>query len=53
MKKKLNARLGRMVTYSFYPVKKFVIEKINPNGTLDLAIGAWRILHVKAEDVCR
>lgn len=25
--KKFNARLGRMVTYNFYPVKKFVIEK--------------------------
>lgn len=37
MKKKFNAKLGRMVTYNFYPVKKFVIEKINPNGTLDLA----------------
>ena len=34
-------------------VKKFVIEKINPNGTLDSAIGTWKILHVKVEDVCR
>lgn len=50
---KFNARLGRMVTYNFYPVKKFVIEKINPNGTLDLAIGTWKVLHVKVEDVCR
>lgn len=25
--KKFNARLGRMVTYNHYPVKKFVIEK--------------------------
>ena len=51
--KKFNAKLGRMVTYNFYPVKKFMIEKINPNGTLDLAIGTWKILHVKVEDVCR
>ena len=53
MKKKFNAKLGRMVTYNSYPVKKFVIEKIHPNGTLDLAIGDWKILHVKVKDVCR
>ena len=53
MKKKLNARLGRMVTYGFYPVKKFVTEKTNPDGTLDLAICTWKISHVKVEDVCR
>lgn len=51
--KKFNARLGRMVTYNSYPVKKFVIEKINPNGTLDLAMGTWKVLNVKVEDVCR
>lgn len=53
MRKKSNARSGRMVTYSFYPVKKFVIGKTNPNGTLDSAIGTWKISHVKVEDVCR
>lgn len=53
MKKKFNARSGRMVTYSFYPVKEFVIEKINPDGTLDSATGTWKISHVKVEDVCR
>lgn len=53
MKKKFNARLGRMVTYDFYPVKKSVIEKTNPDGTLDSAIGTWKTLHVKVEDVCR
>lgn len=51
--KKFNARLGRMVTYNSYPVKKFVIEKINPNGTLDLTMGTWKVLNVKVEDVCR
>lgn len=51
--KKFNAKLGRMVTYNFYPVKKFVIEKINPNGTLNLAIGDWKVLNVKVIDVCR
>lgn len=53
MKKKFNAGSGRMVTYNFYPVKKSVIGKTNPNGTPDLAIGTWKILHVKVEDVCR
>lgn len=53
MKKKFNAGLGRMVTYNFYPVKKSVIGKINPDGTLDSAIGTWKILHVKVEDACR
>ena len=53
MKKKFNAKLGRMATYSFYPVKKSVTEKVNPNGTLDLAIGTRKILHVKVEDACR
>lgn len=51
--KKFNAKLGRMVTYNFYPVKKFVIEKINPNGTLNLAINDWKVLNVKVIDVCR
>lgn len=53
MKKKFNSKLGRRVTYNFYPYKKFVIEKINPNGTLDLAMGTWKIYHVKVKDVCR
>lgn len=53
MEKKFNAKLGRRVTYDFYPYKKFVIEKINPNGTLDLAMGTWKIYHVKVKDVCR
>ena len=53
MKKKFNAKLGSTVTYNFYPVKKFVIGKINPDGTPDSATGTWKILHVKVEDVCR
>lgn len=53
MKKKFNAELGRMVTYGFYPVKRFVIGKTDPNGTPDLATGTWKTLHVKVEDVCR
>lgn len=53
MEKKFNARLGRMVTYSSYSYKKFVIEKINPDGTLDSAIGTWKISYVKVEDACR
>lgn len=53
MKKKFNAKSGRMVTYNFYTVKKFVTGKTNPNGTLALATGTWKILHVKVEDVCR
>ena len=51
MEKKLNAKSGRRVTYNSYPYKKFVIEKINPNGTLDLATGTWKTYHAK--DVCR
>lgn len=53
MEKKFNARLGRMVTYNSYPYKKFVIEKINSDGTLNMAIGDWKIYHVKVKDVCR
>lgn len=53
MKKKFNARLGRKVTYNSYPVKKFVIEKINSDGTLDLAIGDWKVLNVTVDKVCR
>lgn len=30
MKKKLNARLGRMVTYNFYPVKNSLPRKSIP-----------------------
>ena len=51
--KKFNARIGRRVTYRFYPQKDFVIDKINANGTLDIAIGTWKILHVNVEDVMR
>lgn len=53
MMKKFNAKLGREVTFKFYPYKKFVIEKINPDGTLNLAIGVWKVLNVKVNDVCR
>lgn len=51
--KKFNAKLGREVTFNFYPYKKFVIEKINSDGTLNLAIGVWKVLNVKVDDVCR
>lgn len=27
--KKFNAKIGREITYKFYPQKRFVIEKIN------------------------
>lgn len=49
MKKKFNARLGRMVTYNFYPVKKFVTEKINPNGHLfgNRILGKYYTLKLK------
>ena len=53
MKKKFNARPGRMVTCNFYPVKKPAVGKTNPDGTLDLATGTWKIPHVKVGDVCR
>ena len=49
MEKKFNAESGRRATY--YPCKKFVIGKINPDGTLDLATGTWKTYHVK--DACR
>ena len=51
--KKFNAKIGREVTYKFYPQERMVIDKINQDGTLDLAIGTWKILHVKVENVCR
>lgn len=51
--RKFNAKLGRKVTYKFYPHGKFEIIKINPNGTLDLEQKGWRVLHVKVEDVMR
>lgn len=51
--KKFNAKIGREVTYKFYPQKRFVIEKINQDGTIDLAIGVWKVLHVKIDNVCR
>lgn len=50
--KKFNAKIGRDVTYKFYPQKRFVIEKINQYGTLDLAIVVWKVLHVKIDSVC-
>lgn len=53
MEKKFNSKLGRRVTYNFYPYKKFVIEKINPNGTLNMAIGDWKVLNVTVDKVCR
>lgn len=53
MEKKFNARLGRMVTYNSYPYKKFVIEKINSDGTLNMAIGDWKVLNVTVDKVCR
>lgn len=53
MKKKFNARSGRMATYDPYQVKKSVIGKTNPDGTPDLAMGTWKTLHVKVEDACR
>lgn len=52
MEKKFNSKSGRRVTCNSYPYKKFVIGKINPNGTLDLAMGTWKTCHVKVEDVC-
>lgn len=30
MEKKFNARLGRMVTYNFYPVKNSLLRKLIP-----------------------
>ena len=51
MEKKFNARLGRMVTYDSYPYKKFVIEKINSDGTLNMAIGDWKALNVTVDKV--
>jgi hypothetical protein len=53
MIRKFNAKIGRKVTYNSYPQKKFVIERINPDGTLDLAIGDWKILNVTIDRVCR
>ncbi len=51
--RKFNAKLGRGVTYNPYPYKKFVIEKINSDGTLNLAIGDWKVLKVTVDKVCR
>ena len=51
--KKFHAKIGRKVTYNSYPQKKFVIEKINPDGTLDLEQGGWKILNVSIDRVCR
>ena len=51
--RKFNAKLGREVTYNFYPYKKFIIEGINSDGTLNLAIGTWKVLNVKVDNVCR
>lgn len=53
MEKKFNARLGRMVTYNSYPYKKFVIEKINSDGTLNTAIGDWKALNVTVDKSLR
>ena len=50
--RKFNAKIWREVTYKFYPQKRFVIENINQDGTLDLAIGVWKVLHVKIDSVC-
>ena len=51
--KKFNVKIGRKVTYNSYPEKKFVIEKINPDGTLDLAVGDLKVLNVTIDRVCR
>ena len=54
--KKFNAKLGREVTYNFYPNGRFVIVKINNDGTLNLALRAWsgwKVFNVKVKDVCR
>ena len=51
--RKFNAKLGREVTYNPYPYKKFVFEKINSDGTLNLAIGDWKVLKVTVDKVCR
>lgn len=45
--RKFNAKIGREVTYKFYPQKRFVIENINQDGTLDLAIGVW-LFHMES-----
>lgn len=50
---KFNIRLGRKVTYRFYPYKKFEIIKDHHNGKVDIAIGTWRILCVPVIDLCR
>lgn len=51
--KKFNAKLGRKVTYNSYPYGKFVIEKINSDGTLNLRKGDWKVLNVTVDRVCR
>lgn len=50
---KFNIKLGRKVTYNFYPYKKFEIVKDYHNGRVDIAIGTWRILCVPVIDLCR
>nr|UVX47920.1 MAG: hypothetical protein [Bacteriophage sp.] len=53
MEKKFNARSGRMVTYNPYPYRKFVIGKINSDGTPNMAIGDRKVLDVTVDKVCR
>lgn len=51
--KKFNAKLGRRVVFNMYPFGMFVIEAINADGTLDLAMGDWKIYGVPQKDVMR
>lgn len=53
MEKKFNAGSGRMVTYDSYPYRKFVIGKINSDGTPNMAIGDRKVLNVTVDKVCR
>lgn len=51
--KKFNAKLGRKVTYNYYPNSRFIIVKINNDGTLNIELNGWIVLNVKVNDVCR
>lgn len=54
--KKFNAKLGREVTYNFYPNSRFVIVKINNDRTINIALGhwnGWQVLNVPFDKVCR
>lgn len=53
MEKKFNARSGRTVTYDSYPYKRFVIGKINSDGTLNMAIGGRKASNVTVDKSLR